>query len=235
MLTKIEIEKAKKNPFTLGSAPCAEELRFFPVSLQDGRIVDIQIVCGLPYCSNCEAMKNIRLAAQIAKHVEYHNGRSPLGWQLVTMSVTNDELVRSCFIREARAWKRFREQVSAAKRRNTTHPWRDVSTWVGWRELTYSDQKGFNLHRHKLVGIPKGSRFDWKEMHQKWDRAAEGGSHFNSKPIRGNMKLGYVSKYTTKDSLYWGGLSKLIAFRFAEGLLNKNRLIRARGSKPPMA
>ncbi len=229
-----QIKWIKRNWNSLGPQDCDHLRTVVPFYITDntGREWLARTVCSFPWCGACEYTKNYRLTKKIGEHVAYWNTQQNLQWQFVTMSTINNNLLTSSFNLEAKAWSRFRVAHNDAMIAGRSHPWDQVATWVGWREVTYSNEKGFNVHRHCLVAIPKGKSWSWIAMHERWDKACGLKGHFDSSVIKGDMNLGYILKYISKKK-YWGGLSKLEAYRYCLGLFRRPRIIRSLGSKPP--
>ncbi len=201
----------------------------------------VRQVCGAPWCSRCEPIRAWRISKKIVDHLNYY---SSMHWTFVTMSTRNEPTLKGAFESETAAWQRFRMGVANARRPTkknrarsagaAKHPWFAVETWVGCREVTYTKERGFNLHRHMFVGTAK-PWLDWKGIHREWSAAARSAAHFDAKPITDrDGAVRYLAKYLAKVK-YWGGLDRLVAFRRAEALRGRNRLIRQVGSAPPKA
>ncbi len=194
-------------------------------------------VCSRPWCGRCEPVRNFKLVRQIQQHIEWYEEMATRGapkphWRFITMSTKNSSTLEGAFALEKWAWQRFRSAASMRAKRGKAHPWSEVLTWVGFREVTLGDA-GFNLHRHLLVGTAR-SYWDWKQMHAMWDMACgDGGGQFHQSEATVKVAAAYAAKYAAKGGVFWGGLSQLEAYRFRGGLKGKNRLVRAVGSKPP--
>ncbi len=193
--------------------------------------LSIQQMCSDPWCSSCEPRREFNLVARLQAHVRFHGGDN---WWFVTMSTRNTPELVTSFNLDNAAWAAFTKGAHKAKQRGSKHVWSDVLTYVGWREVTLSIATGFNLHRHLLVSTDT-SYWDWKDLHRWWDRAAHGYAIVNVQSVASlHDAIHYCSKYS-KKSKYWGGLSQLEAYRYADGLRKRNRIFRPRNSKPPVA
>ena len=186
--------------------------------------------CTDPWCSRCEMMKCSKIVQKCRKHVDYYDSLLSLDWQFLTMSCVNDHTMKEAFDREKKVWGRFRTTMA----KTPMHPWQLIETWVGYREVTFHEETGYNLHRHMLVAIPKRSKLGWKAIHSYWQQANKGHGHFHARPLQNNKRVSYALKYARKGQrLYWGGLHRDIAWANSGELRNRPRLIRKHGSNPP--
>jgi len=191
--------------------------------------------CSMVWCSTHEVAKCQKIVTSGRKHIDFHakvaaRAGINLSWQFITMSSVNSASVVDAFDVEKKVWQRFRNTM--AKTEN--HPWRVIWTWLGFREMTYNEGTGYNLHRHMLVAIPRGKKLVWRDVHNFWNHANGGIGHFHARIIQGKKNLSYALKYSRKGRrLYWGGLHQDIAYENRSDLSNRPRFIRMSGSKPP--
>ncbi len=199
----------------------------------------IKQTCSKVDCYNCEKQRQVKLAQRIRKHV---NAFTKTHWKFVTMSSPNEHRLDLAFEKDAKAWKKLANAASVAT--GNANPWAEIVTYVGWREITWSRKKGFNLHRHLLVGTQK-RYWDWRKMHQRWDAANSTRQmltpmrcNFDVREIRfgssaaANYAVKYCKKENQTDNFYWGGLSQKKAKSVEKILFNKQRFVARHGHKP---
>ncbi len=177
-------------------------------------------------CDWCERLRQLKIVRRLRTHVDGHKGGN---WRFVTMSSANEYNLAAAFEKDAKAW-------NALAKGKWNGEWNQVVTYVGWREITWTRKKGYNLHRHLLVKTEK-KYWDWAEMHKRWDTANGGQkSNFHESEMRYGMDamINYASKYCVKNSknFYWGGLSLRKVRLVADTLFGKRRFLTMRDTKP---
>jgi len=186
----------------------------------------VRSICSAVDCEGCERLRQMQLVRRIHKHV---NQFESAHWKFVTMSSTNEHYLDTAFGVDHDAWNRLAKNRDAGA-------WRDVRTYVGWREITWSRKGGFNLHRHLLV-LTTEAYWDWTSVHAQWN-TANGGvpSNFDVQEMKHGTEaaINYASKYCVKkgEKFYWGGLSREKVRSVSKILYRKHRFVSMKGHKP---
>ncbi len=149
------------------------------------------------------------------------------------MSSPNEHNLAKAFKVDQLAWSKLAKAAFVSKDQGDSNPWNDVSTYVGWREITWTRKKGYNLHRHLLVQTNQ-SYWDWKEMHRRWDNANDGiACNFDEAEMKHGTEamMKYAAKYAVKSGRhhFWGGLSKTKVKAVEKTLYRKHRYVSMRG------
>lgn len=192
----------------------------------DSASIWVNPTCSLPWCPDCEPSRCNRIRMKIGRWI---NHWQPENLFMVTISTKPGWTFNS-------TWNKFNGAKRNLRKSDT---WREHVRYMGVNEIKRTSGGQFNLHQHRLIQT-SGPWLPFKEMGAAWKKAAgRNDAHFQvaRNPDTGDYLISpeaakaYLSKYLSKD--FWGGLSRLQAFRFATGLRNRHRTETSHGSHVP--
>ncbi len=197
----------------------------------DEKEIWVKARCSAPWCSRCEGLRCSAIKRKINQYLDYHN--PPHLW-FVTRSVRNDLSLKRAFDDLHHVNHNFVTQ----KDKSATHPWHsNAEFWIGTYEITWTRQKGYNVHQHLIVGSTN-DYMDYTDLKKRWSQAAGYPAHFDVTKIEHGIvgAIRYLSGYLgngLKGS--WGGLDLNRAYREHRTLFKRNRIVTKRGTVPPQS
>ena len=189
----------------------------------------VRAKCSLPWCSNCEPIRQYRIAKRMERYLIWHENAF---YRFVTFSVRNERSFSRADQALKATWKKFVNLSAVREERGQSHTFQKIRYYIGWKEVVYSPEAGFNIHVHMFVGTVE--RFwDWKECHRDWNLAAGHEAQWNEQPLASvDDAVRYAMKYAYNKG-YYGGLTRDQTIHFSEQLRGWNRLMTKRGTVVP--